>query len=142
MRNKAIASIITASVIVFVGLVVVSAAFYLNGNNQTTIVQDQVSTATATATEVIIQISTRTTTVSSTPYSGIVDGNVETITLESATLYGGITNDGSEMATASLTLALNNPSYGSSITSIILTGTGLSSPITSWSTTGSTANQV
>lgn len=60
-----------------------------------------------------------------------IDGNVKTVTLVSATLYGGVTASTSQAATSSLTLSLNNPGTATTITSLTLTGTGISA-ITSW----------
>lgn len=64
---------------------------------------------------------------------GLFGSNVKTVTLSSATLYGGVSATASQPATSSLTLSLNNPGSASAITSITLTGTGLASPITTWS---------
>ncbi len=67
---------------------------------------------------------------------GLFGSNVKTVTLSSATLYGGVSQDSTPTtASSSLTLSLNNPGSSSAITSVTLTGTGLSSPITTWSTT-------
>ena len=73
---------------------------------------------------------------------GLFGSNVKTVTLASATLYGGVTADPITLATSSMTLALNNPGSASSITSLTLTGTGLNAPVTVWSTTSSTASQI
>ena len=64
---------------------------------------------------------------------GLFGSNVKTVTLSSATLYGGVSADPVTTATSSLTLSLNNPGSASAITSLTLTGTGLQSPITTWS---------
>jgi flagellin-like protein len=64
---------------------------------------------------------------------GLFGSNVKTVTLASATLYGGLTASQSAAATASLSLSLNNPGSATTITSITLTGTGLSTPVTLWS---------
>ncbi len=67
---------------------------------------------------------------------GLFGSNVKTVTLSSATLYGGVSQTtGGQVATSSLTLSLNNPGSASAISSVTLTGTGLASPITSWSST-------
>ena len=55
------------------------------------------------------------------------------ITLSSATLYGGVTSDNTTLAaTSSLTFSLNNPGSATTITSVTLTGAGLTTPITTW----------
>jgi flagellin-like protein len=64
---------------------------------------------------------------------GLFGSNVKTVTLSSATLYGGVSSDTLTTATSSLTLSLNNPGSASAITSLTLTGTGLPAPITTWS---------
>src|SRR5579864_7571006 len=73
---------------------------------------------------------------------GLFGSNVKTVTLASATLYGGIAAYQAGLATSSITFSLNNPGSASTITSITLTGTGLGAPITGWSTTSSTASSV
>jgi flagellin-like protein len=62
---------------------------------------------------------------------GLFGSNVKTITLSSATLYGGSTYSGGT-ATSSLSIALNNPGSLTEISSLTLTGTGLAAAITSW----------
>jgi flagellin-like protein len=64
---------------------------------------------------------------------GLFGSNVKTVTLSSATLYGGVTADAITTASSSLTLSLNNPGSASAITSLTLTGTGLPAPVTTWS---------
>jgi len=73
---------------------------------------------------------------------GLFGSNVKTVTLTSATLYGGVSAYGVTTATSSLSLALNNPGSATTISSLTLTGTGLPTPITSWSTTSGTASSV
>ncbi len=63
---------------------------------------------------------------------GLFGSNVKTITLTSATLYGGVSVTASQAATSSLGLSLNNPGSLTEISSLTLTGTGLSSAITGW----------
>ncbi len=67
---------------------------------------------------------------------GLFGSNVKTVTLVSATLYGGVTAvaNSSSPATSSISLSLNNPGSASTISSFTLTGTALTSPITVWST--------
>jgi flagellin-like protein len=64
---------------------------------------------------------------------GLFGSNVKTVTLSSATLYGGVSASATVAATSSLTLSLNNPGSASAITSLTLTGTGLPAPIVTWS---------
>jgi flagellin-like protein len=76
---------------------------------------------------------------------GLFGSNVKTVTLSSATLYGGVTASSSVAATSSLTLAINNPGSATTISSVTLTGAGIS-PVSSWDTSsasgtaGSTVN--
>src|SRR6202035_913415 len=56
---------------------------------------------------------------------GLFGSNVKTVTLSSATLYGGLTATGSAAATSSLTIALNNPGSATYITSATMTGAGI-----------------
>jgi flagellin-like protein len=70
---------------------------------------------------------------------GLFGSNVKTVTLTSATLYGGITANGSNAATASLTFSLNNPGSATAITSITLTGSGIT-PVTGWNKASGTAS--
>src|SRR5487761_186480 len=67
---------------------------------------------------------------------GLFGSNVKTVTLTSGTLYGGVTeyNFTNNIATSSLSISLNNPGSATTITSLTLTGTALSTPITVWST--------
>jgi len=64
---------------------------------------------------------------------GLFGSNVKTVTLSSATLYGGVSADPATTATSSLTLSLNNPGSATVITGITLTGAGIST-ITGWDT--------
>jgi flagellin-like protein len=64
---------------------------------------------------------------------GLFGSNVKTVTLASATLYGGVTESNSVAATSSLTLSLNNPGSATTVTSITITGSGIS-PVSIWST--------
>jgi flagellin-like protein len=64
---------------------------------------------------------------------GLFGSNVKTVTLSSATLYGGVTADPVTQATASLTISLNNPGSATVISSITLTGSGIST-LTGWDT--------
>jgi len=73
---------------------------------------------------------------------GLFGSNVKTVTLASATLYGGVSASGAATATSSLSLALNNPGSATTISSLTLTGTGLPTPVTSWSTTSSNMSSV
>jgi flagellin-like protein len=72
---------------------------------------------------------------------GLFGSNVKTVTLSSATLYGGnepiaIGNPPASGATY-MTFALNNPGSASTITSITLTGAGITS-VTQWGTASGT----
>ena len=58
---------------------------------------------------------------------GLFGSNVKTVTLSSATLYGGVTAYTATAATSSLTMSLNNPGSATTITGITLTGAGISS---------------
>ncbi|MDG6904894.1 MAG: hypothetical protein JRN20_03815 [Nitrososphaerota archaeon] len=66
---------------------------------------------------------------------GLFGSNVKTVTLSSATLYGGVTNSTDTttagLGTSYMTFSLNNPGSTSSISSITLTGSGIKS-ITIW----------
>jgi flagellin-like protein len=66
---------------------------------------------------------------------GLFGSNVKTVTLTSATLYGGVTSANGVVATSSLGISLNNPGSQSYITTLTLTGTGLTAPITLWDNT-------
>ena len=73
---------------------------------------------------------------------GLFGSNVKTVTLSSATLYGGVANEEGLGASTTLnstsymTFSLNNPGSSSSITGVTLTGSGILS-ITLWETTSS-----
>jgi len=73
---------------------------------------------------------------------GLFGSNVKTVTVSSATLYGGTPAIGAGLATSSFTMSLNNPGSASTITSLTLTGTGLGSPISLWSVTTDTGGSV
>ena len=64
---------------------------------------------------------------------GLFGSNVKTVTLSSATLYGGVTAYTATAATSSLTMSLNNPGSATTITGITLTGAGITS-VTGWDT--------
>jgi flagellin-like protein len=64
---------------------------------------------------------------------GLFGSNVKTVTLSSATLYGGVSATAAQVATSSLTVSLNNPGSATVITGITLTGAGIST-ITGWDT--------
>jgi len=66
---------------------------------------------------------------------GLFGSNVKTVTLSSATLYGGVSASAAVVATSSLTMSLNNPGSQSYITSVTVTGAGLVTPITAWDNT-------
>jgi flagellin-like protein len=71
---------------------------------------------------------------------GLFGSNVKTITLSSATLYGGIESaarGGSLSGSSYMTFSLNNPGSASSISSITLTGSGIAA-ITTWENSGGT----
>ena len=71
---------------------------------------------------------------------GLFGSNVKTVTLTSATLYGGTELQASgTLGTSYVTFSLNNPGSGSSITGVTLTGSGITS-VTTWQyvLTGST----
>ena len=72
---------------------------------------------------------------------GLFGSNVKTVTLSSATLYGGTEQASTGLPIASgatyMTFALNNPGSISTITGITLTGAGVSS-ISTWETSGGT----
>jgi len=62
---------------------------------------------------------------------GLFGSNVKTVTLSSATLYGGVTASASATATSSITISLNNPGSATTITGISLTGAGITT-VTTW----------
>jgi flagellin-like protein len=66
---------------------------------------------------------------------GLFGSNVKTVTLTSATLYGGVSASATVVATSSLSIALNNPGSQSYITSLVLTGTGFATPVSNWDNT-------
>jgi flagellin-like protein len=74
---------------------------------------------------------------------GLFGSNVKTVTLSSATLYGGAeTPSTSSPALAGATylvFSLNNPGSASSISSVTLTGSGISS-VSAWDLSGSASN--
>src|SRR5437879_2260542 len=65
---------------------------------------------------------------------GLFGSNVKTVTLSSATLYGGVSATGTLVATSSLTTSLNNPGSATYITSVTMTGAGVSA-ISAWDNT-------
>ncbi len=76
-----------------------------------------------------------TTTITPTDF-GLYGHNVETVTLVSATLYGGVVATKASGATANFIFSVNNPfSSATYITSLTMTGTGLSSSIVNWDNT-------
>ena len=70
---------------------------------------------------------------------GLFGSNVKTVTLSSATLYGGteLLASGTPTGTSYIVFSLNNPGSSSSITGETLTGSGISS-ITTWEDSGGT----
>ncbi len=68
---------------------------------------------------------------------GLFGSNVKTVTLSSATLYGGVANEkgyitGTTLnSTSYIVFSLNNPGSSSSITGVTLTGSGIKS-MTTW----------
>jgi FlaG/FlaF family flagellin (archaellin) len=67
---------------------------------------------------------------------GIFGPAVKKVTLTTVALYEGVTSDNESVKGISwLHFSLNNPGQSTTITSISLSEKGLSSPITSWSTT-------
>jgi flagellin-like protein len=72
---------------------------------------------------------------------GLFGSNVKTVTLSSATLYGGtmVAAIGTTGSGATyMTFSLNNPGSASTVTSITLTGAGITA-VTSWQNSGGTA---
>src|SRR5713226_9624242 len=74
---------------------------------------------------------------------GLFGSNVKTITLTSATLYGGVTATGSAAATSSFVLALNNPGSATYVSSFSMSGAGIAT-VVAWdnSSLASTANNL
>jgi len=70
---------------------------------------------------------------------GLFGSNVKTVTLSSATLYGGVSATTTAAATSSLVFALNNPGSATYVTTLTLSGAGIAT-INSWD--NSTAAQV
>src|SRR5271166_2643507 len=64
---------------------------------------------------------------------GLFGSNVKTVTLSSATLYGGVTASAAIAATSSITLSLNNPGSATTVTGVTLTGAGIST-VNAWDT--------
>jgi len=62
---------------------------------------------------------------------GLFGSNVKTVTLSSATLYGGVTASATITATSSVTFSLNNPGSATTITGISLTGAGITT-VSNW----------
>jgi flagellin-like protein len=71
---------------------------------------------------------------------GLFGSNVKTVTLSSATLYGGTepATVGVAQANSYLVFALNNPGSTSSISGLTLTGSGITS-VNTWGFTNATA---
>ena len=63
---------------------------------------------------------------------GLFGSNVKTVTLSSATLYGGVDATALLAPTSSMTFSLNNPGSATTITGVTLTGAGLVSTIIAW----------
>ncbi len=82
-----------------------------------------------------------TTQISQTSSFGLCCSNVLTVSLTSAMLYGGMSGNGTQTASASFSFLLNNPGSSTTINSITLTGSAINS-ITRWSTSANTANSV
>jgi flagellin-like protein len=74
---------------------------------------------------------------------GLFGSNVKTVTLASATLYGGISGLTSKLDrnTTSLGVSLNNPGSATTITSLELTGTSLTTPLQAWNFTTGQSSQ-
>jgi len=64
---------------------------------------------------------------------GLFGSNVKTVTLSSATLYGGVSATAAQAATSSITISLNNPGSATVISGITLTGAGIAT-ISGWDT--------
>jgi len=112
VTGRAIAPVLASVIIILIGLGIVALVVLIdNPTNQTLIAQNQSQT---------------------NPF-GIVGSNVETVTLSSATLYGGVTASASSAATSSLTISLNDPGSATTITSVSLTGAGITTA-TQWQT--------
>ena len=62
---------------------------------------------------------------------GLFGSNVATVTVSSATLYGGVSATTSSAATSSIVFALNNPGSATYITQLTLSGAGVTT-ISSW----------
>jgi len=74
-----------------------------------------------------------------------IDYNTPTITLASATLYGGLTASASNPANSSLVIAINNPDADTYISSLYLAsylGHSNITSITSWQNTRNSNNQI
>jgi FlaG/FlaF family flagellin (archaellin) len=67
---------------------------------------------------------------------GLFGSNVKTVTLVSATLFGGVTASAATTATSSLAITLNNPGSATTVTSLTMTGSGINSTITQWDFSG------
>jgi flagellin-like protein len=65
---------------------------------------------------------------------GLFGSNVKTVTLSSATLYGGVSATAASAATSSLVFALNNPGSATYVTSLTLSGAGIAT-ISTWDNT-------
>jgi len=63
---------------------------------------------------------------------GLFGSNVKTVTLASATLYGGVVAGTGANSTSSLVVALNNPGSATYVNSLTLTAAGLATPVTAW----------
>jgi flagellin-like protein len=73
---------------------------------------------------------------------GLFGSNVKTVTLSSATLFGGYANPGPGQTASYVTFSLNNPGSASTITGMTLTGSGITA-VTTWNNqTGSGATSV
>jgi flagellin-like protein len=73
---------------------------------------------------------------------GLFGSNVKTVTLSSATLYGGQEPVAAASPTSTVSyvvVSLNNPGSTSSVSSITLTGSGLQAAVTTWYYSNGTA---
>ena len=96
MKPRAVAPIATSVIIIVIGLLAASlVVFFDQPNGQTSLVQSQ----------------------SQSNQFGIGGSNLETVTLASATLYGGVSETNSNAATSSVTFSVNNPGSETTINS-------------------------
>ena len=130
------------STVAWVGLavaIVVIAGFAAYYGSYSAVKASSPNPSTTTVVQLEVSDSTVTYTTTVTPSSSCIDlcSNILTVTLSSATLYGGKENAaiGGSSGSSYIAFALDNPGYATTITGFFLTGSGISS-VSNWETSG------